>query len=149
MAHLHFKGSVLYHHVREHGSMQADVVLATSWLTGHRKSIDGHTEESLSKRGLKTCPHIDTCLPRKPHILTNSATPYGDYSLSNHHTIPVISWAWVSYWPVPLSSLCRLAGKPLPTSNNLAFLHEFWPFSSGSQAWATCTSQTEPSLFRS
>lgn len=47
-----FRGSILYHHDRENGGMQEDVVwkLRVLHLPGKMKSTKSYTEESLNKR---------------------------------------------------------------------------------------------------
>ena len=57
-----------YHHGKDNGSMQGDMVLELRvlYLADNRKLTDCHTEGSLSQRDLKARPHSDT-LPPKDH----------------------------------------------------------------------------------
>ena len=75
VAHLQLRGSVHYHHGREHGSVQADVVLELRvlHLAGNRKSTDS-LGGILSIGNLKSCPHSDTLPPVRSYSLQQSHT---------------------------------------------------------------------------
>ena len=88
-----FRGSVHYHHGREHGTMQAEVVLELRvlHLAGIRKSADS-LRGILSRRNLRARPHSDA-LPPKPYFNKvtplNSATPCGIKGVNYVQTITV------------------------------------------------------------
>jgi hypothetical protein len=68
-----FRGLVCYHHGREYGSLEADMMLEElRVLHLHRKAVRRrlllHTRRSLSIGDLKAHPHSDTLPPTKPYL---------------------------------------------------------------------------------
>lgn len=57
-----------------HGGVQADMVLATSWLAGNRKLTDTLCS-ILSIGNLKTCPDSDTLSLTRPDPLNKAVLP--------------------------------------------------------------------------
>lgn len=93
-----FSGLLNYHHGRDHGSVQAYVVLElralTSWLTGNRNSTDS-VRVILSIQNLKACPHSDTHPPegltefkRVPSILKVWIKGICHPAFSNRNSLP-------------------------------------------------------------
>ena len=76
MDYLQFQRFSHYHHDREYGSVQADVVLEPGMLhLADNRKLTETPNRFLSIGNLKVCPHSDTLPPTRSYPLQQSHTP--------------------------------------------------------------------------